>query len=120
MTLAELVAALRRGETIPPEMLAAIALPKRGRPRRSYEKRLADATALIERVETLSTSLGTRQRAINALASGRMSAATVETYYRRAKRLERVIEQWIGAWERLTEVIKNTTIKIHSDEKYHD
>jgi hypothetical protein len=121
MTRAELIAALRRGETLPAEMLAVIAdylePPKRGRgrPRRDGEKELAEAMALIGRVETLSASLGTRQRAFNALASGRMHAATVERYYRRAKRLEKVLNEWSDAMTELTRVIKNTLLNYHPD-----
>ena len=107
MTIPELIAALRRGEAIPPEVLAALEPRKPGRPRQSAEKELAEAMALIERVETLSASLGSKQRAFHALASDRSKAASVERYYRRAKRLERVIDQSVAARRLLTDALKD-------------
>src|SRR5205807_7278079 len=111
MTPAELAAALRRGDAIPPEAISAemraviaglLEPSKRGWPRKPFEKELNEKLALIERVERLSASLGSRQRAFNELASGRRNAATVERHYRCAKRLEKLLKQLEDALDEMT------------------
>ena len=134
MTLAELIAARQRGEAIPAEMVAPIAAilqlwkpPKRGRPRRPYETELREKMALIERVETLTASFGSRQQAFEKLASERhVKATSVERYYRLAKKLQKLLKQWedalnenTRALKECTKVIENAWIKNHSDENCH-
>ena len=108
MTLAELIAALRRGDASPDvqrraadlltDLLTRLQPPKRsrGRPPKPYDAKLAKAITLIEAVEAKTVELGGREKAFQAIATatGTMASSVRRDYYG-AKRLE--LEDWISS-----------------------
>jgi len=90
MTLAELIAALRRGDASPDMQRRAAELlqpPERA----PYWRK---AGALIDDVERLTTVKGSRKRAFEALA-GKQKPDTIKRYYRLAKQWEKAQAEWI-------------------------
>jgi hypothetical protein len=104
VTLAELIAALRRGDASPDaqrraaDLLTRLQPPKRsrGRPPKPYDAKLAKAITLIETVGAKTVELGGRAKAFQAIATatGTMASSVRRDYYG-AKRLE--LEDWISS-----------------------
>lgn len=113
MTRKEAIAALRRGE-MSPEMFASHFLTrKRGRPSK-WDAELNRAMERIEKVETLWAKFGkgNQPQAFEALAlEWGVDAVTAERYYRRDKRLMKLVDELMEKVERSTALTGRYPIK---------
>lgn len=98
LTFTELTAALESGKASPDLQRRAAELlkrwrPKLGRPSKPY---WMNARRLVDQVESLTTELGSRMRAFEALAKNKR-AESVERQYRAAKAFDKADQEWIDS-----------------------